>query len=388
MSTDEKALIADAKSKILNKTTSLKGDERKVDLDRYVCKETLKQEVLSLYNRVPTVLLHSSEVSEPNSYQAVQTTLGSLIVSRDASGKVHVLRNACRHRGAKLVDDKGCSKRIVCPYHAWSYSTDGELSNVPGHSHCFPSLDKSENGLIEIPSVEMYGFIWMCPIAEPESDLRSLLSEHLGEMEDELSGLNTHALKVFKRTKKNWKGNWKLFAEGGFETYHFTFAHKDTIAPYFHNNTAVIDQIGNHFRVFMPTKVLTAEESPEQQALSMHDCSHTLYYFTPNMGLLVQKEHIDLIQMRPLSVDETEISISTLIPSSADLQDPQQLRHWQKNNEITNRTLDEDWTLGASIQESINDNAIPYLQYGKNEWALHAFNQVLNHLILKTKQAK
>lgn len=116
------------------------------------------------------------------------------------------------------------------------------------------------------------------------------------------------------------------------------------------------------------------------QPLSTHDCSHILYYLTPNLGLLQQKEHIDMIQIRAVSVDQSEISITSLIPASASLDNEEERVHWQKIFAITNKTLDEDWALSVFIQESIRSNAVPHLQYGRNEWALNAFNDVLNNL--------
>lgn len=382
MNTDiEIELIESARRNIANKTTSLRGSEQKVAMERYISEERLNAERQKIFNQLPSLLLHASELPTPHSYLSVETTLGSLLVTRDAEGQAHVFRNSCRHRGAKLVTGKGCNKRLVCPYHAWSYSTAGKLSNVPGQSQCFPSLDKNQNSLISIPCAEKYGFIWLCPQAANTEHAELMLDSHLGDMTPHLKWMQGNKLKAFKRFDKVWNGNWKLFAEGGLETYHFAFAHKATIAPFFHNNIAVIDQIGLHFRVVMPTKALAANANSSEQPLSLHDCSHTLFLLMPGVAMLVQKEHVELIQFRPISVDKTEISVTTLIPESADLEDDKQRAHWQKNHDITNATLNEDWELGVSIQASINSGGLPYLQYGQNEWALHEFNQVIAQLL-------
>ena len=126
MNTDiEKLLIRHAKRNVANKTTSLGDIEVRSDTNRYTSQSRFNDEINKVFNTLPTVVAHVSEVRELDSYKEVKTTMGSLIVSRDSNNNVHVFRNACRHRGAKLVEGSGCTKQFVCPYHAWSYTTDG-----------------------------------------------------------------------------------------------------------------------------------------------------------------------------------------------------------------------------------------------------------------------
>lgn len=381
----ETDLIFQAKQNVKARTTSLKGQIVRADTDRYLSPERLDLERSEIFKNLPSVILHSSELLEPESFEVVDSFIGSLIVTRDKASKVHVMYNSCRHRGAKLAEGKGCAKQFVCPYHAWSYALNGDLRAVPGERDCFPGLDKSDNALLKVPAIEKYGFIWICPDANVPEEAEAHLDSHLGQMAGHLDWLQNDELRVFKSHTKNWSGNWKLFAEGGLETYHFAYAHKGTIAPYFFNNIAVIDQVEKHFRVVMPTKELLKTKDDPVDGLSLHDYSHTLFFLLPNTALLVQKEHVDWISFKPLNCGETEITVKTLIPYNADLQDPPQLAHWQKNHQITIETLDEDWELGASIQASLSSGALPHIQYGKNEWALVELNKILDHLIISSQ---
>ena len=364
-----------------HKTTTLGTNEHKVEISKYRCNVRFKQEMESIFKKLPFILLHSSELNDSNTSRSVETSLGSLVATRDASGKIHVFHNSCRHRGAKIVDGSGCSKLLVCPYHAWSYSLDGKLRSVPGQMHCFPELDKEENGLIRVPCIEKHGFVWVIPNANESRSSKNYLDEYLGEIGPHLAWMDTPNLKVFKQTKQVWNANWKLLTEGGLETYHFSFAHKDTIARNFQNNIAVIDQLGIHFRVIMPTKAINKEGLLNEAYLSLREHSHTLFYLMPNMFMLVQENHVDWINLRPLDVDRTEITVTTLIPIDVDLDDETTHSFWQKNHNITNLTLDEDWELGVGIQANVANGHLPFLRYGKNEWALKALNDVIKRLI-------
>ena len=64
---------------------------------------------------------------------------------RDDAGDVRAFHNVCRHRGTLLCRaDAGHVRAIVCPYHSWTYSRQGELVNCHG---MHDGVDKSKLGL-------------------------------------------------------------------------------------------------------------------------------------------------------------------------------------------------------------------------------------------------
>ena len=87
------------------------------------------------------------------------------------------------------------------------------------------------------------------------------------------------------------------------------------------------------------------------------------------------------ISFLPKAVNQTAITVTSLIPATADLNNRQEGDHWQKNHDITQRTLDEDWELGVGIQRSLEQGGIQALQFGHNEWALTAFNHLVDQLL-------
>ena len=330
----------------------------------------------ALFARLPFPVVHASTVKAVNAFRVVETRLGALLVTRDETAQSYLFFNGCRHRGSVLVtEDQGSARRLTCPYHAWSYATDGRLVNIPDEGACFPGLEKSQLGLVEIPSVERYGFIWACPgAAEPGRALQ----QHLGDMAATLDWLQLDTLHPFGHTRRNWRANWKIFAEGGLETYHFVFAHRDTIGPHFLRNQAVTDRLGPHFRVVMPTRRIEETARLPHGERHLRDFTHTLLSLMPCDSLLVQKAHVDWIKFRPLAPDETEITITSLVPD-----DPLELsedggNHWRRNLDITDEVLAEDFVLGEGIQRSLADGGITGINYGCNEWALRAFNDAVD----------
>ena len=87
----------------------------------------------------------------------------SVILARDKKKKVHVFLNSCRHRGMKVCQyDHGNTQLFTCPYHSWSYTTDGKLFGVPQYKNLYEGcMDKEEWSLIEVPNMEVYkGTVW------------------------------------------------------------------------------------------------------------------------------------------------------------------------------------------------------------------------------------
>ena len=74
----------------------------------------------------------AAEIPEPGDF--VRTSIGDVpvIVTRDRRDAVHVLVNRCAHRGVQLCHSpSGNATTFTCPYHQWSYASDGRLLGVP-----------------------------------------------------------------------------------------------------------------------------------------------------------------------------------------------------------------------------------------------------------------
>jgi phenylpropionate dioxygenase-like ring-hydroxylating dioxygenase large terminal subunit len=142
----------------------------------------------------------------------------SVILTRDREGRVRVMLNTCRHRGMKVCRyDEGNTKLFYCPYHAWSYSTDGSLVAVQDYEAAYqPGFDKSQWGLIQAAQVAtLRGTVWATWDPEAPS-----LETYLGGAYAALDvGLRpwdggNGEIEVLGTTQK-WiiPANWKIVAE-------------------------------------------------------------------------------------------------------------------------------------------------------------------------------
>ena len=98
----------------------------------FVNKDIYEQEQEQIFARSWLFLGHESQIPNPGDFFVSCMGEESVILTRDDRGQVHAFLNTCRHRGMKVCrHDVGNTRVFTCPYHGWSYGTDGELVGVP-----------------------------------------------------------------------------------------------------------------------------------------------------------------------------------------------------------------------------------------------------------------
>ena len=95
----------------------------------------------------------------------------------------------CRHRGVIVEQrDRGEARRFTCQFHRWTYDSEGTLVGLPKQEH-FGEVDMNELGLLELPSLEKFGMLWVHPDPIGQINLKnysrknSLTNYHYGTLE-------------------------------------------------------------------------------------------------------------------------------------------------------------------------------------------------------------
>ena len=98
----------------------------------FVSPDYHRAELDKLFTRAWLFVGHESQIPRPGDFYVSRMGEESVILCRDTQGAVHVFLNSCRHRGMKVCRyEQGNTSLFVCPYHSWSYTTDGKLQGVP-----------------------------------------------------------------------------------------------------------------------------------------------------------------------------------------------------------------------------------------------------------------
>ena len=156
----------------------------------------------------------------PGSYVAANIGRTPVLLVRDRhTGELRGFLNACRHRGAQLLDGKGtCDKQIKCPYHAWSYGTDGKLLGVPYRDEF--SCDVSQMGLVPIRVGTVGPLVFACLDADAPP-----LTAWAATLPDALAAAGVDNWALAFELRYEVKANWKLFVENANDGYHIQFVH-------------------------------------------------------------------------------------------------------------------------------------------------------------------
>jgi len=353
--------------------TELMEKEVSSPVERYTSPERFALEMEQIFKTSPLVVAHSSELAEKNSYLAKEWLEGfPLLVTRDGDGMVHAFANVCKHRGGKLAEDgKGCSRRLVCPYHAWSYDLDGQLKTIPHEKSGFPSFDKENSRLKELACVEAYGFIWVVRENGSEGDIDT----YLAGMNKDLARFKLSEHVLFDQSVQDWNLNWKILVEGGIESYHFKIAHRDTIAPLFNDNLSIFDEFGPHFRSVLTKNSIKKMRETDRDSWDIREHANILYSLYPLTSVLVQPDHFAVVNAIPIAADKTRITMQTFVPKGSDLTEKSKA-HWQANFDFTRDTLLEDFVLGEQIQQGISTGANENFTFGRFEAALARFHEI------------
>src|SRR5215210_4934281 len=168
--------------------------------------------------------VHVADVRDvPNPGDFATATIGRtpVMVVRDReTGELRAFLNACRHRGAQLLEGKGtCDKQIKCAYHAWSYGLDGKLLGVPYRDE-FDCLDAAQMGLVPVRVGVVGPMIFAC--IDPTTPA---LEMWVGELAHRCESKGVADWEFAWELTYELDANWKIFVENANDGYHVQFVH-------------------------------------------------------------------------------------------------------------------------------------------------------------------
>jgi phenylpropionate dioxygenase-like ring-hydroxylating dioxygenase large terminal subunit len=289
----------------------------------YIDPDRFEAEQARIFHKLPLLVAPSALIPAPNLAVAHDGYGTPLILSRDAQSEAHVLANVCRHRGTRLIetdDEPTPAARIVCPYHAWTYRSDGQLIGLP-RADCFPGMDKADHGLMPFRDYECGGLIWFSRDGNEDFAEIDMLCEDFDAF-----GIGSHYL--YRRKTHDVAANWKLVIDAFLESYHVQRLHAQTIAPFFADGITVADMIGPHQRAAVGRSEYLAEIDRDDWAALRRAVTYT-YQIFPNTVVIVSPDYINVLVVMPQSVGRCLVEDFMLIAERPETNEAE--AHWRRS---------------------------------------------------------
>jgi choline monooxygenase len=314
------------------------------------------------------------DVDKPGRCVVVEVGGRSILITRNRHGELRGFHNLCRHRATKLLDDDarevGHRDRIRCPYHNWTYDTDGaclgtplfEGSDVPaGEEPVFDQMargfDKADYGLLPV-SVDSWGFFLFVTLAENPEPLMSAL----GDLPQRFADYRLDEWQAQRRLTYDVAANYKLIGENFMEYYHL---------PWVHPELNQVSKFSDHYRWQGPglyTGMCTTPVSRNTDAggwdglrplssLGEQDAnSGRFVWLFPSTALVVLPNHAFVLFNRPVEANRT-VETAVLLAHPESLESPGAeagLEQLAKFWDLVNR---QDLEIVQRVQEGLENPA-------------------------------
>jgi len=335
-----------------------------VPAEVYTSSDRLDRELEALFHARPLVLCLSGALPGPGSYKTVDLCGTPVLLTRDRDGKVHAFANACRHRGVRVADGCGETRRFTCPFHAWVYDLEGTLVGLPT-APAFDGMCRDDKGLVPLPVAEGYGLVVGRLRPGPPIDI----DEHLGpELAEELALLDFADWAPYGETHTHPVGaNWKVTLDTYRENYHFDYLHRDTLKAYAYGGVLTFDALGPHLRNCSALRSIDElRESPEDEWRDVDRYFSYQYSLFPNTCLTFDSRHIELWQIVPDGVDRSLVVHTAY--ARPGLSEEEQAKLVEMAPWICETVVDgEDFWVAARTVPGLGTGLVDTVVFGRNE---------------------
>ena len=204
-----------------------------VHRDVYIDPGIFQLEMERLWARTWIYVGHTSQVPAPGDFITCDIASVPVLMIRQPDGSVRVLRNRCAHKGAKIVADwSGNAGRFLrCPYHNWSYRTDGSIAAIPlrqGYDGTDFAQCEAARGLRPVASETYRGFVF-ARLNETGPDFKAYFGESLSSIDYMVDRSPAGEMEVAGGVLRYMHdSNWKMFVENLNDAMHPMAAHESS----------------------------------------------------------------------------------------------------------------------------------------------------------------
>jgi len=336
--------------------TTYRSGARTMPREQYTSPAILAEEAERIFARHWNCVGRASRLTKAGNYIVREIAGESLIILRDRGGELRALFNVCRHRGTRICRETHgqFSETIQCPYHAWTYGTDGRLIGAP-HMQDVDGFEKKDFPLHSAAIAEWEGFVFVSIARDPQP-----FDEWFAPMLRRLERYNIAGLSVGHSATYDVRANWKLVFQNYSECLHCPMIHPElsTVLPYQSGANDLVEGafLGGYMEITQPNESATLSGKACGRLVSPtlgEDDRRRAFYYTlmPNLLLSIHPDYVNYYLVTPISVDHTRVESEWMFHPSNEGDpsfNPQDaIAFW----DVTNR---QDWDICEQSQLGVS----------------------------------
>lgn len=321
---------------------------------------------------------HVSQLPKPGSYRLFEQLDLSVIIHRGSDDRIRAFHNICRHRGSPLLlKPEGTAARLICPYHGWGYSEQGDLVSVP-EARDFACLNKAGNGLMEVRCEAVRGliFINLDGKADPIAATHAPVAEQIGSFP-----LEDVVVKDIITVELDC--NWKIAYDNFLEIYHLRTVHAKSVARFLDPNSFSVSLYANGHSRFVTRKRHNAsvfgKSAPTDDRPDRFFMDYTLALpIFPNTFMPIDPIGFTCQNYWPLGPEKSVMTMY-LMGWKGEGEEDQQF--WSGMRAQIEDIIAEDQEVFFGLQRSMRSGLLPTLRLGCQERAIHWYHQEIDRLL-------
>lgn len=293
-----------------------------LDSQYYTSPQIFSREGDRIFSKLWIFVGFSSMVSQCNQFFTRRVADVPILVQRTEKG-IRAFVNQCPHRLSAIQLECAGQRPLVCPYHAWSFGSEGELLGIP-NSGLYRFTPEERNAIcLHRLHLEEVGQLLFVNLAVKPIRLSDQFPEnYLDVLREVSSHLDSRLIYSCHRVCYNWKLNMENVQDPN----HVPFIHPKTLMPVMTSQNRILkreqevpsalvcllqsDKVPDLSSLSYPAKTpLNLNKSWFADLCHVYGNEDTYYswYMYPNVNFCsVRGEHFLLQQYDPVSPGETD----------------------------------------------------------------------------------
>jgi choline monooxygenase len=285
-----------------------------------------------------------AQLENPGDFITTEVGGEPIVIVRSADKSLRAFYNVCRHHAAAVVTQpRGNASIFRCPYHGWSYGTDGSLKGVPEFEGVC-NFDRAQNGLVPIRVEAWEKFVFINLNSETPS-----LQQHLGKMLEQFKPLGLANLHFAERREYELQCNWKVFVDNYLDGgYHVPHLHKGLNSILTYKEYTI-----ENFETFCLQSSPIDAAGGEAMTAAVRKGQALYYWLYPNLMLNWYEGYLDTNFVVPLGIDKMKVVFEFYFADVSDAAKPRN----KQSMDVSERIQDEDHSICESVQRGLSSRA-------------------------------